>query len=287
MSNESSTQTKRLHPWFKKLNVTADETKGNLKTNEASKSISTTTQEENVSSMSTTGKLPEENKEVIYEISSDSEMDFTDNVNKGTKRKREEINEEEIISLDQNELTTKKEAHSTDAVQPSPQISRPNIKYTQRKSNSASTIKKPILSIADHEEAYPWENEAAKNREKETPLSHEIQKVQECANKLLSPEMKSQLYQNIDLSNSVKKKINDKIEKQGNNYVCVDCKTFTPNYSQTRRNMVFRHVKTELGYFNVRCSLCDEKSNDYRTIVNHYASQHGIPTSWVQSQTKK
>ena len=44
-----------------------------------------------------------------------------------------------------------------------------------------------------------------------------------------------------------------------------------------------RHVKAELGHQEFRCSFCDEKSNDPRTIVKHYASTHGIPTNWVKS----
>ena len=32
-------------------------------------------------------------------------------------------------------------------------------------------VKKRVLSIEESEEAYPWEKEAAKNRENEMPLS--------------------------------------------------------------------------------------------------------------------
>ena len=42
-------------------------------------------------------------------------------------------------------------------------------------------------SIAQYEEAYPWEKEAENNRKIESPLSFHIQKIKEGANKLLLP----------------------------------------------------------------------------------------------------
>ena len=52
---------------------------------------------------------------------------------------------------------------------------------------------------------------------------------------------------------------------------------------QRRKNTLQRHVKVELGYYIFRCSFCDEKSNDPRTLINHYASTHGIPTKWLSN----
>ena len=46
---------------------------------------------------------------------------------------------------------------------------------------------------------------------------------------------------------------------------------------------MMRHVIIELGYYTLRCSFCDEKSNDPRTLINHYALTHGIPSNWLQS----
>ena len=56
-----------------------------------------------------------------------------------------------------------------------------NIKYTQRKYYNPSMVKKRVLSIEENEEAYPWEKEAAKNRENETPFSNKIRKITEGA----------------------------------------------------------------------------------------------------------
>ena len=79
------------------------------------------------------------------------------------------------------------------------------------------------------------------------------------------------------------KKIEDKIEEKGkSNFVCINCRS-SPSFSQNRRRALVRHIKIELGYYVHRCSFCDEKSNDPRTLVNHYASIHGIPSNWLES----
>ena len=56
-------------------------------------------------------------------------------------------------------------------------------------------VKKRVLSIEENEEAYPWEKEAAKNRENEMPLSNKTRKIKESINKLLPQPLKSKLYQ--------------------------------------------------------------------------------------------
>ena len=155
------------------------------------------------------------------------------------------------------------------------------IKYTKRK--ICHPIKKrEVLSIVQNEEAYPWEKEAAQNRDKESPLSDQTTKLPQNAHKLLPLVMKYELYDCIMYPESIMKRINDKIEKEGNKYVCINCIS-NPSFSTDRRSTLERHVKKELGYFAFRCSFCDEKSNDHRTIIKHYASSHGIPTNWLES----
>ena len=43
-------------------------------------------------------------------------------------------------------------------------------------------------------------------------------------------------------------------------------------------------MKVELGYYMFRCSFCDEKSNDPRIFINHYASIHGVPSHIINLQ---
>ena len=123
---------------------------------------------------------------------------------------------------------------------------------------------------------------AAKNRENETPFSNEIRKITEGVNKLLPQIMKSRLFQIIECPDSVNMKIDNKIQKKDQKYVCVNCAS-NPTFSSNRKNTLQRHVKVELGYYIFRCSFCDEKSNDPRTLINHYASTHGIPTKWLSN----
>ena len=79
------------------------------------------------------------------------------------------------------------------------------------------------------------------------------------------------------------KKIEDKINKEGkSNFVCINC-TSSPSFSQNKLHALAQHIKIELGYYMYRCSFCDEKSNDLCTLGNHYASTHGIPANWLES----
>ena len=201
------------------------------------------------------------------------ETQLTSNIEIRTKEKTEE---NETVT-DQKELDEVKKNESF--VHPQ----RSNIKYTKRSADDQlrSLFKRKILSITQDEEAYPWAKKVAKNRECQSPLSDKTQKM-EGANNLLPSIMKSKLYEHISYPDKIEKKFNDKIKKEGNNYVCINC-TSKPTFSAKQRNSVMRHVKAELGYQEFRCSFCDEKSNGPRIIVKHYASTHGIPTNWVKS----
>ena len=155
--------------------------------------------------------------------------------------------------------------------------------YPEQEIHDPAIIKKGALSSAQHEEAYPWEKEAAKNRGKDSPLSEKVMRMTKGVNKLLPTEMKSQLFQFIQYPDNIMKKIEDKINKEGkSNFVCINC-TSLPSFSQNKRHALVRHIKIELGYYMYRCSFCDEKSNDPHTLVNHYASTHGIPSNWLET----
>ena len=108
-----------------------------------------------------------------------------------------------------------------------------NIKYRQRKYYNPSMVKKRVLSIEENEEAYPWEKEAAKNRENEMPLSNKTRKIKESINKLLPQPLKSKLYQYIEYPDNVNNKIDNKIERKGKEYVCINCVN-NPSFSSTR-----------------------------------------------------
>ena len=183
----------------------------------------------------------------------------------GTKKKTEEnvtSNEKEKTSIPQQ---------------------KSNIKYTARKIHQPSiNSKRKVLSIIQEEEAYPWQQMAAKNREDESPLSDQIQKIKECANKILTPVMKSMLYKHINYPDSINKTITDKIGKQGKGYLCINC-VCNPSFSTKRRDNIMKHVISELGYYQFRCSFCDIKANDPRRLIHHYATTHGVPSEWLES----
>ena len=197
------------------------------------------------------------------------------------------VREEKKMKKDDEKIVTEekkiKEDNHNELLLPLSDIHqcKTNIKYTKRKKMNESIYRKKILSIADQEEAYPWEKHAAKNRNKKTPLSDDYQIV-ENANKLLPPSMKSELCENIDYSDTVNKKITNKMEKLNDHYVCINCQ-WNPSFSTKRRDTLIKHVKTEIGYYTFRCSFCDVKSNDPRTLITHYATTHGIPSKWLKS----
>ena len=192
-------------------------------------------------------------------------IELQDYTRTGTKKKTEE-----------NVTSNKKEKTSI------PQ-QKSNIKYTVRKIHQPSiNSKRKVLSIIREEELYPWQQMAAKNREDESPLSDQIQKIDECANKILTPVMKSMLYQHINYPDSINKTITDKIGKQGKGYLCINC-VCNPSFSTKRRDTIMKHVKSELGYYQYRCSFCDIKANDPRRLIHHYATTHGVPSEWLES----
>ena len=44
-----------------------------------------------------------------------------------------------------------------------------------------------------------------------------------------------------------------------------------------------KHVKSELGYYQYRCSFCDIKANDPCRLIHHYVTTHGVPYEWLES----
>ena len=110
-----------------------------------------------------------------------------------------------------------------------------NMKYTKRKKLiSSNRTREVVLSITEKEEAYPWEKEASKNREKQSPLSEHIQKLMEGAVELYPLEMKSMLYETINYPDSIIKKIDDKIGREGKKYICINCEC-SPRFTNNRR----------------------------------------------------
>ena len=278
----TSTKLKRLHPWCKptrtreeikdrfteKVSPAKQETRYTIQSTKPSKGIL-------VSSKSATMEHSE-HSEVDLDISSDAVL--SDNIQMGTGLK----GKENITSENKETVTEHKEVNETNGNKSIPQ-QKANIKYTEQEIHDPAITKKEALSRAQHEEAYPWEKDAAKNRGKDSPLSEKVRKLTKGVNKLLPTEMKSQLFQIIQYPDNIMKKIEDKIHKKGkSNYVCINC-TSSPSFSEKRRHHLVRHVKIELGYCLFRCSFCDERSNDPRTLVNHYTSTHGIPSNWLES----
>ena len=251
-SSSISTKPKRIHPWFMKMKMKNE----NISDEKCSKKNLTNGMkmtEENI-------HIGEEETETENEVQS-SEQKSSPNFTDGMKMREEKTESENMTQSSEQNWSCKK-----------------NIKYTQRRKLDISN-KKAVLSIAEHEEAYPWATEAAKNREKKSPLAPNITQLNEKAHKILSKEMKSKLYEHIEYPEIVIQKINKNIEKQDGKFVCVRCKSF----SNTRKVLVIRHLTAELGYFKYKCSFCDEKANDNRTIINHYTLQHDIPSSWIEN----
>ena len=294
-STAISTKSKIFHPWCKLSravervnNETTEKTCPGKQ--EATRKSTSLSKEFLISSSSVRKENSEDIQKPLLEI---SQTDSTNSTGKETNRKREEnaiSTKIEAFTEKNEEITHHNEAEECNDKKPilssshtTSNQSRTNTKITKRKINvNPAIFKKKVLSIVQEEKAYPWQKDAAINREYESPLSSRIEKIPEGANKLLPPAMKSILYQQIDYPEDINKNINDKIERQGTNYVCINCAN-NPSFSTNRRNTVIRHVKTELGYYRFRCSFCDEKSNDPRTLINHYASTHGVPSDWLES----
>ena len=249
----TSTKLKKLHPWCKstrtKEEIKDRFTERTFPTKELTRSTMQSTKpskEVLISSNSTTMEHSEHNEIDQLETSSDAAL--SDNI--------------------QENVTSK---------------NKTNIKYTKQEIHDLAIFKKESLSSAQHVEAYPWEKEAAKNRDKDSPLLEKVIKLTEGVYKLLPTERRSQLFENIQYPDCIMKKIEAKIDKQGrSNFVCINY-TSSPSFSQNRRRALVRHIKIELGYYMFRCSFCDDKSNNSCTLINHYASTHGIPSTWLKS----
>ena len=245
----SSTKSERLHPWCK-LTRRSDEIK-----DDSTEKIHLAKQQSSVKSTIQSIKTPisstSDNGEqhLLQTLKSDSR----NNAEMGTKEMREHD-----IASKKNETVKQQQADGNNASDNKSSLSstngtvpemKANIKYTKRRITTCPAMSKSrILSIAQEEEVYPWKKEAAKNRTNKTPLSKKSQKIPEGANKVLQPAMKSKLYQPIEYPDDINRNIYNKIEKQGQNYICINCTNNSPYFS-TRRNMVFRHVTTELGYY--------------------------------------
>ena len=272
--NEStviSAKSKILHPWCK-LTRTAAEIKD--------MSTEKTTQNKQQSKMDST----KPSKQILIssnsnriEYSEDSEEDLV-----GTSYNTELKDRIEKVTLKKNgtvtEQTEEKEVKKSKVVQ-----QKARIKYTERKFHNKVINRKEVLSIAQNEEVYPWEKEAAKNRQIKSPLSEQIKKIHQGVNKLLPPVMKVKLYENINYPSDSREKIEGKIKTEDGQYICKDCTLMDPPYSTDRRDSVIQHIKKELCYYIFRCSFCYKKLNDPHTLIIRYASTHGIPSNWLES----
>ena len=130
--------------------------------------------------------------------------------------------QENVTSKNKETVTEHKEVNEANKNESIPQKKKTN-------------IKKESLSSAQHVEAYPWEKEAAKNQDKDSPLSEKVIKLTEGVYKLLPTERRSQLFENIQYPDCIMKKIEAKIDKQGrSNFVCINC-TSSPSFSQNRQ----------------------------------------------------
>ena len=277
-STATSTELKRLHPWYKSTR-TVEEI--NSKTTE---NRTENKQQNNIESTNPSKRIPISSKSTKVEYSEDSEANIPgkENIKIETNQKIEEIVTKEKVTEQKGVKEAKDNGLFLSSTHKNILQHKRKIKYTERKNYCPDINKKEVLSIVQYEEAYPWGKEAAQNREKESPLSDKIIKLSQKADKILPSIMKYELYYRITYPENINKKINDKIQKEGDKYICINCKSNSV-FSTNRRCTLEKHVKSELGYFTFRCSFCDVKSNDPRTLIKHYASTHGVPTKWLES----
>ena len=266
-----STKVKRLHPWCKQTR-TREEVK-DRSTEKISQVKHPATKLSKLilisSNLAKKGHSEDSEEDILKES---SKPELREDIEMGTKQRRQGN-----VKFKKNETVTEQQEVNRNRNQ-----QKTNTKYGIQNNRNSVIVKKEVLSTAQEEELYPWQKEAAKNRQKESPLSDQMQKITEGACRLLPPVMKSKLFQNIAFPEKINQKIYDKIEQEGKTYACIDC-TSNPSFSTKRRSTIMRHIITELGYYALRCSFCDEKSNDPRTLINHYAATHGIPSNWLHS----
>ena len=191
-----STKMKKLHPWCKSTR-TAEEVK-DMSTGETSPAKQQATNPTKLilsSSNLAETEHSEDSEEDLLKTS--SKTDSRENIEMETKQKREEdvkLKKNET-GTEQQEVEEVKENESFLSSTPTtvPQ-QKSNIKCRIQNNHNPASKKKEVLSIAQEEEAYPWQKEAAKNIQNETPLSNQIQKIKEGACKLLPPVMKSKTF---------------------------------------------------------------------------------------------
>ena len=158
----TSTKLKRLHPWCKltktreeikdrfteKVSPAKQQTRPTIQSTKPSKGIL-------VSSKSATMEHSE-HSEIDLETSSDAVL--SDNIQMVTRQKREE----NITSENKETVAEQKEVNEANGNKSIPQ-QKANINYTEQEIHDPGITKKEALPSAQHEEAYPWEKEAAKN----------------------------------------------------------------------------------------------------------------------------
>ena len=223
----TSTKLKKLHPWCKstrtKEEIKDRFTERTFPTKELTRSTMQSTKpskEVLISSNSATMEHSEHSEIDQLETSSDAAL--SDNI------------QENVTSKNEETVTEHKEVNKANKNESIPQKKKTNIKYTKQEIHDLAIFKKESLSSAQHVEAYPWEKEAAKNRDKDSPLSEKVIKLTEGVYKLLPTERRSQLFENIQYPDCIMKKIEAKIDKQGrSNFVCINC-TSSPSFSQNR-----------------------------------------------------
>ena len=187
------------------------------------------------------------------------------------KRKQDEYSPQEEKNADHTAVTQEKENNHHEE----------NKDETEQKKERKQRRNFRKLTREEHKKAYPWAHEASKKYNMKTPFAEEVEYFRhtDIGNKLTS-NMKKRMMTAIVLPDEVIKEIDHKIEEidNGSEFRCTICsKSFKQHYYAQR------HVKTELGYCDYRCSFCNVVSNTPRIIYNHYAMSHGVPQQWITS----
>ena len=178
----TSTELKKLHPWCK-LTRTRERIKDGFKEKtspakqQTRSAIQSTEPSKQILISSNSAKMEYLEHSKVDQLKSSSDATLSDNIQKGTNQKKEK----NVTPKNKETMMGNMEVNDANR----------NKTILQQKAN----FKKEALSSAQHQEAYPWEKEAAKNRGKDSPLSEKVIKLIEGINKLLPTEMKSQLFQ--------------------------------------------------------------------------------------------
>ena len=161
------------------------------------------------------------------------------------------------------------------------------LKRQQR--NNDSTIqpkvklpKKSNILDENYLKMYPWAKEAAKSRNKTSPISKEVEFVRnKDLQQLLTKEMKEKLAMKVKHTDQTIKKINDFIREDKNKYTCLHCERYKVEYHCSSKFNMIRHVSLHLRAYEYRCTFCDYMNATIRCVYNHYASVHGLPKDWM------